>query len=102
MLNLRKCSGRWSSSSSYISSFATSSSVIRSDRPVRILCTSEALRADSTRPARGRSLRREAAIYARSWFSAWVRSVYVLVSVCLFHIFEFSYLDYFGWWHCVY
>lgn len=70
----------------------TSCSVTRNDLPVRRLCISEALLADSTRASRLRSLLLEAAMYALSnalaprlteldqyaylsWFSSWVRSV---------------------------
>ena len=65
----RYCSGRSSSSSSYISSLMTSCSVTRSERPVRRLWISEARRADSTLASRLRSLLREAAIYALRFWS---------------------------------
>ena len=84
--------GKSSYSSSYISLLITSCSVSRKNRPVRRLCISDALRADSTRASRLRSPLRDAAIYALnimsarienrtnavylSWFSSCVRSVF--------------------------
>lgn len=65
---LRRCSS--GSSSSYISSFSTISRVIRSAFPVRFLCISLASKADLSRASRSRSLRREAAMNARSLFSS--------------------------------
>ena len=62
----RYCRGRSSSSSSYISSLMTSCSVTLSDRPVRRLWISDALRADSTLASRLLSLLLEAAMYALS------------------------------------